>query len=115
MNKYAVIFCVPGATMADWMQNTPEDEHKAQGEKMMQDWQAWLDKLGSAVVDKGVPLGKTKRVTEGGVADVKNELNFFMVIQAESHEAAAEMIKGNPHFMIPTSYVDVMEISQMGM
>jgi hypothetical protein len=104
MNKYAVIFCVPGATMADWMQNTPEEERKAQG-----------DKLGSAVVDKGVPLGKTKRVTEGGVADVKNELNFFMVIQAESHEAAAEMIKGNPHFMIPTSYVDVMEISQMGM
>ena len=37
----------------------------------------------------GGPLGKTKKITERGIADVSNEMGAFMVVGAESHEAAA--------------------------
>ena len=38
-----------------------------------------------------------------------------MMAWSKAHEAAAAMFKDNPHFTIPTSYVDVMEIPHMGM
>jgi hypothetical protein len=101
--------------MQEWMANTPEAERKAQTDKMMQDWQTWMDTHKANIVDNGNPLGKTKRVTTSGVADTKNDLNYYIIVQADSHDAAAQMVKDNPHLMIPDSYVDVMEISHMGM
>jgi hypothetical protein len=115
MNKYFVLFCVPGDTMAEWMKTTSEEDRKKQSDQMMQDWGKWMEKLGAKLVDKGMPLGKTKRVTKGNVADVKNELNYYVVLEAESHDAAAQMVMDNPHFMIPTAYIDVMEVPHMGM
>lgn len=102
--------------MADWMQKTPEAERKTQMDKMMQDWKAWQDKHAANIKDSGMPLGKTKRVTSTGTADVKNDLNYYIVVEAESHDAAAQMMQDNPHItMIPSAYVDVMEISHAGM
>src|SRR4051794_1327732 len=103
MNKYVAIFCIPAATMAQWMSSVDETERKAQSDKMMADWGAWQTKHAANIVDNGMPLGKTKRVTKGGVADPKNDLNYFLVLQADSHEAAAEIVKDNPHLQIPDS------------
>jgi len=36
--------------------------------------------------------------------------NVYQIIEAESHEQAAQMAKDNPHFVISTSYIDVMEV-----
>jgi hypothetical protein len=116
MNKYFVLFSVPAATMADWAKTVSPEERKKQSDQMMKDWGAWQKKHAAHIKDNGMPLGKTKRVTKGGkVADIKNDLNYYIIIEAESHDAAAEVIKDNPHFMIPDSYVDVMEIPHMGM
>lgn len=115
MNKYFILYRVPVETMQKWMAETPAEEMKAQGEKLGQDMQAWMATLGGAIIEKGQPLGKTKRVTKDGIADVKNDLNFYQIIEAESHDAAAQMVKDNPHFIIPDSFIDVMEIPQMGM
>jgi hypothetical protein len=113
--KYVAIFCIPAATMAVWMKETSADERKKQSDSMMQDWQKWMDKLGGKLVDKGQPLGKTKRVTKTAVADVKNDMNYYVILEADSHDAAVEMIKANPHFEIPDAYVDVMEVPHVGM
>ena len=60
-----------------------------------------------------MPLGKTKRVDANGVTDVVNDLNWFMIVQAESHDAAAAMFVGHPHLKsIPTTYVEVMDASR---
>ena len=101
--------------MAKWMTDTSEDDRKKQMDQMMTDWKSWAAKLGSAIVDQGKPLGKTKRVTKAGVTDEKNDLNYYLILQAESHDAAAKMMSDCPHFMIPDSYAEVMEISHMGM
>ena len=115
MNKYFVLFCVPAGTMADWMQNTPAEERKKQGDQMMADWQKWMETHKAAIKDNGQPLGKTKRVTKGKVTDLKNDLNYYIIIEAESHDAAAEMVKDSPHLQIPNAFIEVMEIPHGGM
>lgn len=115
MKKYFILFCVPTGTMATWMETTTPEERKKQSDQMMQEWGGWMEKMGSALTDKGLPLGKTKRVTKAGAADVKNDLNYYVILEAESHEAAAEMVKSSPHLQIPDAYIEVIEISHKGM
>lgn len=115
MNKYFVLFSTPAATMEEWMKNTDEATRKQQMDQMMTDWKAWTDKHAANIVDQGMSLGKTKRVTKEGITDSKNDLNYSMVLQAESHDEAAQMLTDSPHFMIPNSYVEVMEVSNPGM
>ncbi len=115
MKKFFVIYRVPIATMDDWRKNTPSEEVKAQGEKLMKDMMAWMQKHKGAFVGEGMPLGKTKTVTKDGVADTRNDLNYGCVIGAESHEAAAAMFADNPHMQIPNSSIDVIEIPHPGL
>ena len=63
------------------------------------------------VLDAAGPLGKTKKISVGGIEDVSNELGAFTVVRAESHEAAAKMFIDHPHFSIfPGDRVEVMPI-----
>ncbi len=53
---------------------------------------------------------RQKRVTAQGVPDVRNEIGAYTVVRAETHDAAARMFEGHPHFTIfPGDGVDVME------
>ena len=53
-------------------------------------------------------LGKTKRIDAKGISDTKNEITAYTIVQAESHEAAAELFANHPYFMIfPGQSVDV--------
>ena len=73
-------------------------------------WHKWMDDNAASVVLAGGPLGKTKRVGPDGVTDISNRMVGFIVIRAESHEAAAAMFEGHPHFTIfPGDSVEVME------
>jgi hypothetical protein len=115
MNKYFAIYRVPVATMEDWRKNTSPEEMKAQGEKLGKDMGAWMEKHKASIVEAGYPLGKTKTVTKDGAVDSRNDLNFCQIVEAESHEAATKIFQDNPHFVIPTATIDVMEIPHMGM
>lgn len=45
------------------------------------------------------------------MADAINELTVFVVVRAESHEAAARLFVGHPHMTIfPCDAVDVMPL-----
>ena len=58
----------------------------------------------------GGPLGKTKRVAENGTTDIKNSMTGYVIVQAESHEAAAKLFEKHPHFTIfPGDSVEIME------
>ncbi|MDB5194903.1 MAG: hypothetical protein JWO84_87, partial [Parcubacteria group bacterium] len=94
---------------------TKPEEMKAQMEKMMTDTQAWMAKHAASLVETGAPLGKTKSVTADGVTDTRNDLNYYCVVEADTHEAAAAMFAENPHLQIPTSSIDVIAIPHFGM
>lgn len=115
MNQYVGIFRVPTATMDEWVKGTSEEERKAQGKKLGEDMMAWIEKHKASFVGQGMPLGKTKTVSQEGVKDGRNDLNFMQVVQAESHEEAAAIFADSPHTTIPNSTIDVMEVPQMNM
>jgi hypothetical protein len=73
-------------------------------------WGEWMERHAADIVEAGGPLGKTKKVSAGGVSDIRNNLTGYVIVQAESHEAAARMFEGHPHFTIfPGDGVEIME------
>ena len=96
--------------MKAWMA-LPDAEKRAKEKAGIAAWKAWVEKHQGALVAMGGPLGKTKKVTEKGIADVSNEMGAFTIVRAASHEAAAKMFEGHPHFSIfPGESVEVMPV-----
>jgi hypothetical protein len=88
-----------------------ESDRKAREQQGMAAWKAWAAKHQSSLAEMGGPLGKTKRVGQGGIADYSNELGAFTVVRAPSHEAAAKMFENHPHFAIfPGEAVEIMPV-----
>lgn len=113
MNKYVAIFGLPASAIQEWMATVDEASRKEQSDKLMQEWKQWVVDHKDSIVEEGYPLGKTKRVNKDGVTDTKNDLNWMMVVQADSHEAAANLFVGHPHLVtIPSSYVEVMDANR---
>jgi hypothetical protein len=73
-------------------------------------WGARMARNAAVIVDSGGPLGKTKKVSSAGVADTRNAVAGYVTVQADSHEAAAKLFEGHPHFAIfPGDSVEIME------
>jgi hypothetical protein len=73
-------------------------------------WGDWMMSNQAAIVGQGGPLGKTKRTSAQGVSDTKNSMTGYVIVQADSHEAAAKMFERHPHFTIfPGDSVEIME------
>lgn len=89
----------------------PEGERRAKEREGMAAWKGWVEKHQGAIVGMGGPLGKTKRVSERGVADVSNAMAAFTIVRAASHEAAAQLFESHPHFAIfPGDAVEIMPV-----
>lgn len=92
----------------------PEAQRKQREQQGMQAWGAWMQQHQAAVVVQGAPLGKTKQVNRSGISDITNNLVGYVVIRAESHDAAARMFENHPHFAIfPGESVEIMECLPM--
>ena len=103
MKKFLALYMgTPGATPADLDQATIA--------KGMAAWGAWMGEHAAVIVDSGGPLGKTKKTSKGGVSDISNSVTGYVIVQAASHEAAARLFEGHPHFTIfPGDAVEIME------
>jgi len=110
MNRYFALFSIPARIVDEWQKNTPPEQMKAASEQMMTAWHKWMAEHGKNIVDRGMPLGRTKRVTAQGIADIRNDLNWYLVLDAESHDAAAKMFATHPHLQIPEAAVEIMAI-----
>ncbi|MES2623682.1 MAG: hypothetical protein V4628_00250 [Pseudomonadota bacterium] len=112
MKKFMAVFVgsITSANHDKW--NALDEATRKQREQAgMQAWGKWMQDHGNILVEPGGPLGKTKRVSENGVADIRNDLSGFTIIQAESHAAAAKLFENHPHFAIfPGDAVEIMEI-----
>jgi hypothetical protein len=84
----------------------PDEQTIAKG---MAAWQGWMQQHAGQIVDTGGPLGKTKRVNKAGVADARNNIAAYVVVEAPDQDAAARMFENHPHFAIfPGDGVDIM-------
>ena len=86
-------------------------ERRAREQQGIAAWGAWVQKHQGAILETGGPLGKTKRINPQGVSDTKNAVTGYVVVQAESHDAAAKLFLNHPHFTIfPGDSVEIMEV-----
>lgn len=111
-NTYLAVFLGSKSSprMTAWLA-LPEAQRRAREQAGMAAWKSWMEQHHSAIVGTGGPLGKTKQITDAGIADVSNEMGAFMVVRAESHDAAAQMFENHPHFTIfPGESVQVMPV-----
>ena len=109
MKNFLAIYLGGESSFAKWkaMDEAKRKQLEASG---MAAWGDWMQTHQGAVVATGGPLGKTKRTSAQGVADTKNNLTGYVIIRAESHEAAAKMFEKHPHFTIfPGESVEIME------
>jgi hypothetical protein len=98
----------PARSKWDAMDANQRKEREATGLKA---WGDWMAKHQAVIVTTGGPLGKTKRVSSKGIADIKNEMAGYVVVKAESHDAAASLFVNHPHFTIfPGEAVEIMEV-----
>ncbi len=110
MKKFLALYMAPVAAMEKMMKESTPEQMK-QG---MSEWQDWMTEHADAITDSGGPLGKTKRVTLEEISDTKNDIGGYTIIEADSHEAAAELFQSSPHFkMMPGATVEILEIMPM--
>jgi hypothetical protein len=89
----------------------PEAERLAKQREGIAAWKEWAEKHQAAIVGMGGPLGKTKKVSQRGIEDTSNEIGAYMVVRADSHEAAAKLFERHPHFTIfPGESVEIMPV-----
>jgi hypothetical protein len=115
MKKFMAVFTGTPAAFEKYQQKFPDaQKRKAHEKNGMEAWQKWVKAHEKSIVEGGAPLGKTKRVSREGIADIRNNLAAFTIVEAESHEAAAKMFLDHPHFTIfPGDGVEIMECLPM--
>lgn len=111
MKKFLILYCAPVAVIEEWMKSAPEDR-KAEEDKMKAKWDDWMMKHKPAMKETA-GAGKTKLVTKEGIMDTKNDIMLFSIVEAESHEAAAQLFEGHPHFDIPEASIQVMPVNYL--
>lgn len=110
MKQFLAVYIGTAASMGKWASLSEADRKKREAEGIAA-WRAWGEKNKNSVVTMGGPLGKTKSASPSGIADTKNEMTGYTVIQAESHEAAAKLFEKHPHFTIfPGDRIEIMEV-----
>jgi hypothetical protein len=88
MAKYMLIY--QGAS-TDLSQMSQED-----AAKVLAGWQAWMGKVGSALVDVGTPFGAGATVVDDGSRGETIPLSGYSIVEASSLEEAQRHADGHP-------------------
>jgi hypothetical protein len=115
MKRFLAIFLASSTSprVTEWEALDPEAKKEREREGM-EAWMQWGSEHETAIRDVGAPLGKTKRVSNAGIADTKNELTAYCIVEAETHEDAAKLFEEHPHFSIfPGDSIEIMECLPM--
>ena len=110
MKKFLALYLGSENGRSAW-EKLNEGERKQREAAGMQAWGNWMATHQKSLVDTGGPLGKTRRISAQGIADTKNAVAGYIVVQAESHDDAAKLFLNHPHFAIfPGDAVEIMEV-----
>lgn len=109
MKKFLAIYYGSQESMNKWanLSEAAKLDRQKEGIKV---WSRWAEKNSKLIKDIGSPLGKTKKVSDKGVSDIKNQLTAYTIVEAETHEEAAKLFEKHPHFEIfPGDSIEIME------
>jgi hypothetical protein len=88
MAKFIYLYRGPATPMSD---RTPE-----QGAERMAAFGAWMEKVGSALVDGGSPFGSSASVRDDGTEGTAGDLIGYTIVEADDLAAAKAFTDGLP-------------------
>jgi hypothetical protein len=74
----------------------PKAEQNAVDASGIGQWAAWEQRNAASILDGGGMVGKTTRITRDGVTDAVNPFCGYLVIEAETADAAARLFQDHP-------------------
>ena len=75
-------------------------------------WKAWMEELGSRMLNPGTPLGQGKLVSASGISERgPNHLTGYSIVSADNMDAALEIARRCPFLEIGT--IEVAEAMEM--
>ncbi|KQZ01338.1 hypothetical protein ASD45_11115 [Pseudolabrys sp. Root1462] len=107
MPRFLAIYTMKPENLARF-RAMPKAEQEAIDAAGLPQWVAWEEANAASFRDRGM-VGKTKRVSKDGIGDAQNDICGYIVVEAESIDAAARLFEQHPHFTIfPGDAVDIM-------
>ena len=85
---------------------TPADAAPADPEQMeavTDAWKAWAGRVGEGMLDFGTPLAGGVQVTSNGTTAEHQEVAGYILVEAESMDAALAFAEGHPHLSCPAA------------
>ncbi|MDX0694516.1 hypothetical protein GOD53_10360 [Sinorhizobium medicae] len=108
MSRFLAVYTMKPEDLASF-RSRPKAEQDAIDAVGLEQWAAWESRNAASILDRGGMVGKTKRVTKDGVADAVNPFCGYIVVEAQSIEAAAQLFQDHPHITVFPGYgVDIM-------
>ena len=95
MKKFIVIYHAPQPAE----QNMQADPEQMKG--VMEQWMAWQNRCGDAMVDMGTPLSNGQKMSKSGSSASDRQVVGYSILQAEDMEAAKALLQGHPHLDMP--------------
>lgn len=88
MAKYMIVYKGKATDLSDMSQEDMQ--------AVMMQWGAWMEGLGTAMVDMGQPFGSNSSVVDDGSAGNAADLSGYSILEADSMDAARAMATGHP-------------------
>ena len=109
MNKYMILYMAPMSS-EEQMQSAGD----AGSQDIMKLWMDWYGRIGTALVDAGVPLASGMDYTSTASAKTTAPyISGYSVIHAADMDAAHTMVSDHPHLMMPGASIQVLEMMPM--
>lgn len=110
-SKFLVTYHIPTQVMDDWMK-LDTATRQPQEQAVMVAWQKWDAEHATHLISTE-GAGKTKLANANGISSTRNDVVVCSIVQADSHDAAAEMFKNHPHLTIPEASIQIMELKAL--
>lgn len=89
----------------------PKSEQEAIDKAGLKAWEEWAKRNATAIVATDVMVGKTRRVTNTGIVDARNQIAGFLIVDAADITEAAGLFQDHPHITVfPGDGIDVMPV-----
>lgn len=108
MPRFLAVYTIRPEDIASF-RSMPKAEQDAIDAIGVREWKAWEDRNAASILDRGGMVGKTVRATREGVGPAVNPVCGYLVLEAETADAAARLFLDHPHITVfPGDGVDVM-------
>jgi hypothetical protein len=108
MPRFLAVYTMKPEDLARF-RSLPRSEQDAIDAVGIKQWTDWEERNAASFPDRGGMVGKTVRVTKDGIAGAVNPFCGYIVVEAETIEAAARLFENHPHFTVfPGDGVDIM-------